>query len=104
MFTQLRHTPYPRPSWSSFARVVGGISLSVIFILVVLQPFGTANFDHANKYLLLGGYGIVIFITGMSIYGLWGLLTSTRRLDRWSFADELSALFVVTLTLSLIHI
>ncbi|MEL7221525.1 MAG: LytTR family DNA-binding domain-containing protein [Bacteroidota bacterium] len=97
MLTNLRNTPYPRPSWLSFIRAITGISLSIVFILVVFQPFGTANFEHPNKWLLLAGYGIVTCVAGMLLYALWGLFTSNDRLDHWSFADEISFLFVVTL-------
>jgi len=38
------------------------ISGSIIFVLTVLQPFGTAEFQHPYKNLFLSGYGFIAFL------------------------------------------
>lgn len=39
------------------------ISASIIFVLTVLQPFGTDEFVHPHKNLFLSGYGVIAFVT-----------------------------------------
>jgi hypothetical protein len=39
------------------------IGIFVTFVLIVFQPFGAYNWQHANKMLLLAGYGFVASIT-----------------------------------------
>jgi hypothetical protein len=40
----------------------------VFLVLAVFQPFGTYNFQHAWKYPLLAGYGIVIALGSMAAW------------------------------------
>ncbi|MBK6782964.1 MAG: LytTR family transcriptional regulator [Saprospiraceae bacterium] len=87
------NTPYPRPSTFHFLKVIGGISLTVIFILIVFQPFGTASFHHPYKYLLLSGYGIVIFVSGGLFYIFSSYLLGDKILDKWTVTYEILILF-----------
>lgn len=38
------------------------LSVGVLFILLVFQPFGTDDFEHPYKYEQLLGYGLLIFL------------------------------------------
>jgi len=91
----LRQTPYPKPSFGAFMRTITGVSATIVFILVVFQPFGTSDFQHPYKYLMLFGYGLNIFLTGMLVYGISLLLIPEQRLDKWSVLDEVVFLFLV---------
>lgn len=93
----LRLTPFPKPSLRAFLNVMAAISLTIVFILVVFQPFGTANFDHHYKYWILVGYGVVTFISGLIFYYFVSLLVSQTRLNRWSAIDEVLFLFCIIL-------
>jgi len=93
----LRQTPFPKSSMRSFLNVISAISLTIVFILVVFQPFGTSNFDHPNKLWILMGYGFVTFISGLIFYLLIYTITSDKRLDRWSVSDEVLFLFGIIL-------
>jgi len=90
----IRQTPYPKSSFSAYLITLSGISLSIVFILTVFQPFGTANFSHPYKYLLLSGYGMVILLVGALYFGVTSLLISSSKLDRWTVLDEVAFLFV----------
>jgi len=85
--------PYPKVSFKTFFKVMLLIGLSVVFILTVLQPFGTAGFKHEYKILLLSGYGIVIFLVGIIYYWIVELIISSRMKDRWTIVHEVLYLF-----------
>ena len=91
----ITQTPYPKPSFGAFIRSMGGISATIVFILVVFQPFGTSDFEHPYKYLLLSGYGFIIFLTGVLFFSISTWLISDQRLDRWSVFDEVVYLFFI---------
>jgi len=57
------HQPYPfyEDNKSVLLRLLV-ISGSIIFVLTVLQPFGTAEFQHPYKNLFLAGYGAIAFL------------------------------------------
>ena len=93
----LRLTPFPKPSLRSFLTVMGGISMTIVFILVVFQPFGTSTFDHPYKYWILIGYGVVTFLAGLVFYFFVSIITGERRLNRWSVVDEVLFLFCIIL-------
>lgn len=93
----LRLTPFPKPSLHTFLNVMAAISLTIVFILVVFQPFGTANFDHPYKYWILVGYGVVTFVSGLFFYFCVSALVSETRLNRWSAIDEVLFLFCIIL-------
>ncbi len=93
----LRQTPFPKSSLRSFLKVISAISLTIVFILVVFQPFGTSNFDHPNKFWILTGYGVVTFISGLIFYLLVYSFTKDTRLDQWSVLDEVLFLFGIIL-------
>ena len=77
---------------------MGGISVTIVFILVVFQPFGTSVFEHPYKYLLLSGYGFIIFLTGVLFFSTSTWLISDQRLDRWSVFDEVVYLFFIIIS------
>ncbi|MFZ1456205.1 MAG: LytTR family DNA-binding domain-containing protein [Saprospiraceae bacterium] len=93
----LRLTPFPKPSFISFLNVMSAISLTIVFVLVVFQPFGTSNFDHPYKFWILVGYGIITLLSGLMVYFLVNLMTSDLRLNRWSVVDEVIFLFFIIL-------
>lgn len=93
----LRLIPFPKPSLRSFLTVMGGISMTIVFILVVFQPFGTSTFDHPYKYWILIGYGVVTFLAGLIFYFFVSIITGERRLNRWSVVDEVLFLFCIIL-------
>lgn len=88
------HTPYPRANWVRFSGVLFLISLSVSFILIVFQPFGTAAFDHPHKMMILAGYGLVIFLSGVSFFALSEGLITEKMKDRWSVGMEVVFLLI----------
>jgi len=85
--------PYPKTSIFSFVKIMALICLSVIFILTVLQPFGTASFQHEYKYPLLAGYGVVIFLVALLYYIFTDKIISFKTMDKWSVVHEISFLF-----------
>ncbi len=86
--------PFPKISPTTYLKIIALISLSVIFILTVLQPFGTASFEHDYKYPLLAGYGIVIFLSSLLYYFSIEQVISSRMMDKWSVIHEVLFLFV----------
>lgn len=94
---KLTNVPYPKPSFRAFLKVLAGVAASITFILLVFQPFGTANFEHPYKWLLLSGYGLVTLVAGLATYAAWVWIADEKYLDRWSILDELMFVFSTAL-------
>lgn len=91
---KLSAVPFPKASFRYYTKVIILIALSVIFILTIFQPFGTAEFNHPYKRLLLAGYGGVIFVMGILYYGISELFISSKMKDSWNIINEL--LFLIS--------
>lgn len=85
----LFEAPLRRSSRGEFYRVAAFIGLSVFLVLAVFQPFGTYNFRHNWKYLLLAGYGVVITLSTMAAWELvnWLFLRQSQNLQ-WTLRRE----------------
>jgi hypothetical protein len=90
-------TPYPKSTVFKFIKFLAAISLMITFILVVFQPYGTASFSHVYKYLILSGYGIVIFVSGSIFFIFMNQLLSETVKDRWTVGYEIGLLFSIVL-------
>lgn len=44
------------------------LGVTVVLILVLFQPFGTAFFQHTAKYIFLSGYGLAIVLSAIIYY------------------------------------
>ena len=85
--------PFPRPRLKIYLRAAILTGAAIIFILTVLQPFGTASFRHEFKYLILSGYGIVVCVSVAAFYYLSHRVINKNKIDRWSIRDETIDLF-----------
>ncbi|MFB9076666.1 LytTR family transcriptional regulator DNA-binding domain-containing protein [Flavobacterium procerum] len=65
------------------------------FLLIIYQPFGTSQFEHSYKYLLLFPYGI---ITAFS-FCIVNLLLPKRKI-KWTIGSELFKTFWILLLIS----
>lgn len=66
------------------------LGLSAYVFLLVFQPFGTYNFEHAYKFSLLSGYGVILFVA-------YALISVLLRKKRGTIAIELFRIFLVLL-------
>ncbi len=80
--------PYPKASQSIFSKVSFAIALSISFILIAFEPFGTASFQHPFKYWILAGYGVVVFVGSIVYFLISKSLLTDRSVDRWSIMSE----------------
>ncbi|WNJ19787.1 LytTR family DNA-binding domain-containing protein [Pontibacter sp. G13] len=76
------------------------LGLSVFLILIIFQPYGTYEFRSEAKYLMLGGYGVLVFLGYVSF---WEVALLWVNKDAWTFGKEVLALvlmvcFVATLS------
>lgn len=60
------------------------ISVLVYLFLVVFQPFGTYNYVHENKYILLAPYAAIAFIAFLS-----GDLIVSGYFQKWTWKKEI---------------
>lgn len=77
---------YPYPKSESFKEIVVsslGAGILVYLFLIIFQPFGTENFQHPYKFLLLFPY-CIIFGTAFFIVNLM-----TFRFINWNMVAEL---------------
>lgn len=59
------------------------LSVGVLFVLLIFQPFGTEGFDHPYKYEQLIGYGFLVFVSYPLIkWAIYALLSNV--LSRWN--------------------
>jgi hypothetical protein len=64
--------PYPARD-TRFSRAIVQALLSgglIAFILIVFQPFGSYNWQHPYKNLILGGYGLVAIVVNLVDFGI----------------------------------
>lgn len=67
------------PEYSrDFYRGMFVLGVTVVLILVLFQPFGTAAFQHTAKYVFLAGYGLAIVVAAIIYYE-----TVSRMAPRW---------------------
>jgi hypothetical protein len=91
------NTPYPKSTVLKFTKFLAGISIMIAFILIVLQPFGTASFSHPFKYEILAGYGIVIYVSGSLFFSFIDHFLSDAIKDKWTVGYEIGLLFCTIL-------
>lgn len=66
-------------------------------LLIIYQPFGTSQFEHPHKYLLLFPYAI---IATLSLYSI--NIISRRNKQKWTIGLELSKILLVLLSTSIL--
>ena len=87
--------PFPRPSFSTYSGVALVLGFSVSFILMVFQPFGTAEFKHDYKLFILLGYGVVVASAILLYYSLSYFIINRKRESSWNVIHESIDLFLV---------
>jgi hypothetical protein len=85
--------------------VIGaGIGLFIAYVLIVFQPFGTANFQHPRKNLFLAGYGAIIFFCYVVVYWVQERVIKPNRIlvgiKLW-VSEGLVLFFMILVSLSL---
>lgn len=68
------------------------LGLYLSFIIIVLQPFDTSQFEAENKAILLSGYGILIFLVFL-IYSRIENIWYYRCGKIWSLYNEIVSTF-----------
>lgn len=80
---------YPYPKSESLKEILVsslGAGISVYLFLIIFQPFGTENFRHPNKFLILFPYciifGTVFFIVNLitSLFSNWNIGTELLKI------------------------
>jgi len=69
------------------------VGLSIAFILIVLQPFGTAEFKHPIKTWILAGYGFTVGLVLLIYYFLSRNIFHVKREEKWNIVFEVLDLF-----------
>nr|WP_314491886.1 LytTR family DNA-binding domain-containing protein [uncultured Chryseobacterium sp.] len=68
--------------------------LSVYILLIIYQPYGTSDFQHSYKYMMLFPYAVISFLSFSSL----ALLFSRKK--QWTLAEEICKNFLILLTAS----
>jgi hypothetical protein len=74
------------------------IALLAYLFLVIFQPFGTYNYTHANKYLLLVPYAAISFVIFLS-----GDFAVSRYFTKWTWSREILKTSVLLSVCSLLN-
>ena len=88
---QLPKQATSRDKFYSMALFIG---LGVALLLIMFQPFGTYSFQHEFKYLILAGYGVVIFLIAIIVFeAVILIIPKYVQEDGWTIGKE----FLLTL-------
>lgn len=74
------------------------VALLVYLFLTLFQPFGTYNYVHINKYLLLIPYAIIAFV--LFFIGDFFILKYFRN---WTWKNEISKTFILLLFCTILN-
>lgn len=74
------------------------VAVLVYLFLAVFQPFGTYNFTHTSKYLLLGPYSLIAFTTFFT-----GDFLISKYFRRWTWKNEISKNLLLLLVCSILN-
>ena len=95
--TKITRIPYPRLPLKKYLIIAFIISAVVSFILIFLQPFGTEQFQHPHKKLILLGYGLSVFIATSIFYTLSLKVIHKNKGARWTILMEGMDTFLVVI-------
>lgn len=68
--------------------------LSVYFLLIIYQPYGTSDFQHSYKYVMLFPYAVICFLSFCS----FAFIFSKKK--EWTLAEEIFKNILILLTAS----
>ncbi|KAF2517108.1 LytTR family DNA-binding domain-containing protein [Flavobacterium foetidum] len=92
----LLNTLYPNSETNKEIILTSSLTgMLLYFLLIIYQPFGTSQFEHSYKYLLLFPYGIITTFSFCSI----NLLLSKQNI-KWTIGSELFKTFWILLLIS----
>lgn len=87
-------TVFPRLRSGAYSWLALSVGVIVALVLVIFQPFGTANFEHPHKVLLLIGYGVVVAIS-VTLYYTISRKTWLANADHsWTVVKEVREMFL----------
>ncbi|HUH26116.1 MAG TPA: hypothetical protein VLY87_05780, partial [Flavobacterium sp.] len=74
------------------------VAILVYLFLALFQPFGTYNYVHTNKYLLLVPYAIIAFISFFI-----GDFFISKYFTKWTWKNEISKTLVLLLLCAILN-
>lgn len=74
------------------------VAILVYLFLALFQPFGTYNFVHTNKYLLLVPYAIIAFVSFFI-----GDYFISKHFTKWTWKNEVSKTLVLLLLCAILN-
>ncbi len=74
------------------------VALLVYLFLALFQPFGTYNYVHNNKYLLLVPYAIIAFISFFI-----GDYFISKKIKNWTWKNEILKTFILLLFCAILN-
>lgn len=87
---------YPNTETNKESLIISFLLAGVLYLLLIIyQPFGTYQFEHTYKYLLLFPYAI---ICAFSFYSIHLLLAKYKK--RWTIGLEIAKSFIILLLIS----
>lgn len=89
-------TQYPNGETNKEITLTSSIAGILFYLfLIIYQPFGTSQFEHTHKYLLLFPYAV---IAGFSFYCVNLLIHKQKR--KWTIGSEMFKTFLILLLIS----
>ena len=86
-------------------KIVLPISFFVCFFMIIFQPFGLSGYTGTDKYLVLGGYGLVTFLVlFFNLFIIPWLFPGFLKEEKWTVWKELIFLLWILFTIGLANL
>jgi len=92
--------PFLRPNYKVYLSIALFVGACISFILIFFQPFGTHNFTHPHKNLILFGYGFVVTTSICLYFAISKFIIHVKRAESWTiFLEVLDLFFAFSLSI-----
>jgi hypothetical protein len=95
-FSKLKYPTYNSEKEIAISAII--VALLVYLFLALFQPFGTYNYVHTNKYLLLVPYAIIVFVSFFI-----GDFFISKYFTKWTWKNEVSKTLVLLLFCAILN-
>jgi hypothetical protein len=94
--SKLKYPTYNSEKENAISAII--VAILVYLFLVLFQPFGTYNYVHTNKYLLLVPYAIIAFVSFFI-----GDFFISKYFTKWTWKNEVSKTLVLLLLCAILN-
>lgn len=96
-YLSINRSPFPNNETLQEIILTSSLAgLSVYILLIIYQPYGTSNFEHSYKYILLLPYAVISFLSFCSFGFLF------KKNEKWTLVYEIFKSILILLMASVL--